>query len=95
MAKAVYAPAANDDLCDIVSFIAQDNPNAARRWLQNIRQTSNLLAMSPMMGEERRDFGVPGCRSFTVGRYVIFFRSRDDGIEIARIIHGSRDLRNL
>ena len=47
------------------------------------------------MGEVRPGFGVPGCRSFSVGNYVIFFRPIDDGIEIARVIHGSRDMRNL
>ena len=95
MGKAIYAPVANDDLFDIVSFIAQDNPDAAQNWLRKIREVCDLLATTPMLGEERRDFGVAGCRCFTVGNYVVFFRPVDGGIEIARIGHGSRDLRNL
>ncbi|MFG0291282.1 MAG: type II toxin-antitoxin system RelE/ParE family toxin [Rhodopirellula sp. JB044] len=47
------------------------------------------------MGEERRGFGVPGCRSFSFGSYVIFFHAIEDGIEVARVIHGSRDMRNI
>jgi toxin ParE1/3/4 len=47
------------------------------------------------MGELREGFGVPGCRSFSVGNYAIFFRPVEGGIEVARIIHGSRDMRNL
>jgi plasmid stabilization system protein ParE len=31
----------------------------------------------------------------SVGMYVIFFRPTSNGIEIARILHGSRDLGNL
>jgi plasmid stabilization system protein ParE len=27
--------------------------------------------------------------------YVVFFRPIEDGIEVARIVHGSRDLRSL
>lgn len=47
------------------------------------------------MGAERSGFGVPGCRSFCVGNYVVFYRAVDDGIHVARIVHGSRDLRSL
>jgi hypothetical protein len=47
------------------------------------------------MGEIREGFGVLGCRSFSVGNYVIFFRPIDSGIEVARVIHGSRDKRNI
>ncbi len=95
MAKVTYAPIANDDLAEIVSYIAQDNPNAARNWLRRIRAACNLLGTNPAMGERREDFGVAGCRSFTVGGFVVFFRRLDDGVEIARIVHGSRDLRQL
>jgi len=95
MARITYAPAADDDLCDIVSFIAQDNPDAAHNWLQRIGEVCELLAENPMIGEERRDFSVPGCRCFTVGNYVVFFRPVNDGVEVARVVHGRRDLRDI
>ncbi len=63
--------------------------------MAKIRQTCELLASHPEMGEKREGFGVPGCRSFSVGNYVIFFRGVTGGIEVARVIHGSRDIRNL
>ncbi|MFN9446997.1 MAG: type II toxin-antitoxin system RelE/ParE family toxin, partial [Pirellulaceae bacterium] len=53
------------------------------------------LAIQPTLGEARTEFGVSGCRSFSVCHYVIFFRPKEEGIEVARIIHGSRDLRSL
>ncbi len=90
-----YAPAAESDLVDIADYIARDKPEAARRWVERIRETCETLATQPEIGELRRGFGVPGCRSFTVGNYVIFFRATAGGIEIARVVHGSRDLRNL
>jgi len=95
MARITYAPAAVDDLCNIVSFIAQDNPDAAHNWLQRIAEVCELLAENPMIGEERRDFSVLGCRCFTVGNYVVFFRPVNDGVEVARIVHGRRDLRDI
>lgn len=95
MARVIYSPAADDDLVDIAAYIARDKPEAARRWVQTIRVKCDVLATHPMLGEVRPGFGVPGCRSFSVGNYVVFFRAVDDGIEVARIVHGSRDLRKL
>ena len=95
MAKVIYAPEADDDIFGIVDFIARDKPEAARSWMLKIRETCDTIATQPDMGEERSGFGVPGCRSFSVGSYVIFFRAIEGGIEVSRVIHGSRDMRNI
>ena len=95
MPQVIYAPEADNDLVGIADVIARDKPEAARRWVQNIRETCELSAMQPEMGELRNGFGVAGCRCFSVGNYAIFFRSVNGGIEVARIVHGSRDMRNL
>lgn len=95
MPRVDYAPEADDDLVGIADFIARDNPNAARRWAEKIRDVCSTLATQPDMGELRKEFGIAGCRSFSVGSYIIFFRAMDDGIEVARIVHASRDMRNI
>jgi len=95
MSRVVYAPEAESDLVEIAEYIANDKPVAARRWVAKIRATCETLASQPQMGELRQSFGIPGCRCFSVGKYVIFFRAAEDGIEVARIIHGSRDMRDL
>lgn len=40
-------------------------------------------------------FSAAGCRSVAIGVYVIFFRPTNTGVEIARVLHGSRDLGTL
>jgi len=92
MAEVVYAPEADDDLESIVDYIARDKPEAARNWLAQLRTICETLATQPGLGEERKGFGVPGCNSFSVGQYVVFFRPIEGGIEVARVIHGSRDM---
>ena len=92
MSEATFSQDAEADLLDIVEFIARDNPIAAREWVDAVRQRCHLLSQHPLMGESRPDFGVAGCRSISVGLYVIFFRPSASGVEIARILHGSRDL---
>ena len=39
-----------------------------------------------------RDELAEGLRSFAVGRYVIFYRPISEGVEIVRVLHGSRDI---
>ena len=95
MPAAIYAPEADDDLEGIVDYIARDKSTVAREWLAKVRATCQMLAENPQVGEVREGFGVPGCRSFSIGNYVVFFRPVDEGIEISRVIHGSRDMRNI
>jgi toxin ParE1/3/4 len=95
MPAVIYAPEADDDLEGIADYIARDKPTAAREWLAKVRATCQILAENPQVGEVREGFGVCGCRSFSVGNYVVFFRPVDDGIEVSRVIHGSRDMRNI
>lgn len=91
----VFARDADNDLYAITDGIAQENPTAARRWLAKIVETCKMLADNPAVGEARNDLGISGCRSFSVGNYVIFFRAVEGGIEVARVLHGARDIRSL
>ncbi|WP_099261842.1 type II toxin-antitoxin system RelE/ParE family toxin [Rhodopirellula bahusiensis] len=63
--------------------------------MRKIRDTCETIATQPETGEARPGFGVSGCRSLSVGNYVIFFRKIDGGIEVSRGIYGNRDMRNI
>jgi len=67
MANVIYAPEADDDIIGFVDFIARDKPVAARNWVRKIRDTCETIATQPEMGEVRPGFGVPGCRSLSMG----------------------------
>jgi toxin ParE1/3/4 len=95
MSRVVFAPDADADLIEIAEYIARDKPQAARDWLNRIRAACDTLATQPDVGESRPSLGIAQCRSISVGNYVIFFRAVSNGIEVARIIHGSRDMKNL
>jgi toxin ParE1/3/4 len=43
----------------------------------------------------RRDELAPGLRSFPAGRYVIFYLPLTDGVDIVRVLHGSRDIETV
>ncbi len=79
------------DLLDIWLHIATADLTAADRLLDRIDRTCSTLAASPELGRSREELA-PGLRSFPVARYVIFYRRSRTGIELARVLHGARDL---
>ena len=85
---------AEEDLIDIWIYIAQDNPGAADRVLDDIDERFHALADNPSMGRLRPDIA-PELRYFTVGKYLILYRTVQDGVQIVRVIHGARDLPHL
>lgn len=74
--------------------IAAENPRAADRVIDAIHEKSELLATAPELGRSREELA-PRLRSFPVGPYVIFYRPVLDGIEVARVLHGARDIPSL
>ena len=82
---------ARSDLDEIWFYIAQDNVDAADRFLGAIVSRFPKLAAMPQIGRARRELS-PRLRSFPVGRYIIFYRLIEKGVEIARVLHGARDL---
>ncbi|WP_047817342.1 type II toxin-antitoxin system RelE/ParE family toxin [Rhodopirellula islandica] len=94
MAKLFISPTTKQDLSDIFDFIARDKPSAAANWIEKIEEKCRLISTVPDFGELRNEYGAD-IRSSVVGRYVIFYRLIQDGIEVARVIPGDRDIRSL
>lgn len=86
-----FSAPAKRDLHEIGRYIARDNADAADALVDRIKATCELLAANPMMGQRRLGFTDPDLRSFSIGNYVLYFRPRENGIVIARVLHGSRD----
>jgi toxin ParE1/3/4 len=91
LARARLSRLAEQDLLDIWAYIAKDNPDAADRFTDLLSQKCDSLCDFPEVGT-RRDELAPSLRSFPVGRYIIFYRLGDPGIEVARILSAYRDL---
>ena len=79
------------DLDDIWDFIAQDDPDAADRFIETLHETCSLIFSMPRAGRYRPELA-RGLRSFSHGAYVIFYVIEGDILTIVRIIHGSRDI---
>ena len=60
-----------EDLIEIWMYIAQENPGAADRVLDDIEERFYVLADNPLMGRLRPDIAAE-LRYFTVGKYLIY-----------------------
>jgi toxin ParE1/3/4 len=86
-----YSSAANADIEEIALHIFDLNPVAARRFLDSLEETCALLVSHPFIGRSRAELG-ERLRSFPVGNFLVFYTPATDGIDVARVIYGGRDL---
>jgi toxin ParE1/3/4 len=98
--RAMRTPQARRDVMEIADFIAQNNLDAALRFLDAIDETFRFLAANPECGEqcEFRASRAQGLRAWTVQEfhsYVVFFRPIEAGVEIERVLHGARNIASL
>ena len=66
---------AEEDLTEIISFIAADNPIAANSIADKIEKNIELLSDNPMIGRIPRDEDIKnlGYRYIVVQDYIVFY----------------------
>ena len=84
-------PEARTDILEIWAYIAADSVDEADRWVDRLDEKMQLWASQPMMGRARDELS-PGLRSLSFGRYSVFFEPAANGIDVVRVLHGSRDI---
>ncbi len=77
------------NLDDEATYVASDDPNAARLIVERVLNAVAMLAHQPGMGRPGR---VPGTRELVVPktRYIVLYRVRGENIEVLRVFHTSR-----
>lgn len=85
-----YTRQARSDLEEIHSYIAQDNPLAARKVVAAIRRDITLLIDNPGLGRPGR---VAGTRELVVTRlpFIAAYRIHADVVEVLAVVHTARD----
>lgn len=81
---------AQQDLRAIHDYIAANNPKTATRYIGTLKEKCQNLADTPGIGVSRQEYH--GLYKFPVDDYLIFYRTGQNGIEVIRILHGSRDI---
>jgi toxin ParE1/3/4 len=84
---------AQDDLYEIVNFIAADNPTAAEAMAAGIEHGLAQLSIHHKLGRVPREEELRklGYRYLVKADYLIFYTIERNSILVHRIIHGARD----
>lgn len=95
--KLIWSPAARDDLHDIVTFIAHDNPNRAMSFGYELISETDRLQEFPDLGRAVPEFGNEFLREVVFRPYRIVYRVNHDAkiCEIARVWHSARGIPEL
>ena len=91
MLELVISDDAEQDLTDIWKYIAEDNPVNATRFLRKLAEKYHWLTENSQAGVNRNNL-LSGLRSFPYAKYMLYYRVKNDTLELVRVLHGSRDL---
>lgn len=88
---------AEDDLTEIVTYIAADRPSVAEALSTKIEKNLQLLARNPQLGRvpDEEELTRLGYRYLVVANYLIFYTMEGKTIYVHRILHGARDYLSL
>ncbi|HTU40125.1 MAG TPA: type II toxin-antitoxin system RelE/ParE family toxin [Candidatus Aquilonibacter sp.] len=84
-----WSPEAAADFAAIVEYIRKQNPSAAQRVAHSIYDGIASLARFPNQGRRGREYGTREL-VFTPLPFVVVYRTKDEFVEIARVLHGSQ-----
>ncbi|TWU13642.1 Plasmid stabilization system protein [Symmachiella macrocystis] len=96
MPQVLWDKAAIQDLDNIWDYIGSENhdPIAADRFIDLICERCKAYSQQPNMGTSWPELAPEVC-FFVVGVYVVIYRPTGDGIGVARILHGARDIQAI
>lgn len=96
MSPYALTPKAAEDLDEIWDYVAEDkSPSRADAVTERIRESIELVALTPGMGHGREDLADESLRVWPVYSYLIVYRPEQRPIEIVRILGGYQDILHL
>ena len=86
-----------NDLAEILAYIAAERPSAAAGQLTKIGRILGLLRRNPYLGKLPNDEHLTklGYRCLIIDDYLAFYTVEEQTVFVHRIIHGARDYLSL
>jgi|TARA_B110000503_G_scaffold138759_1_gene225593 toxin ParE1/3/4 len=66
----------------------------ADRLLDRLNEAMIKLTEMPKMGVERSEL-IKGLRSYPLGKYILYYRIKDNDLEVVRVLSSSRDIDSI
>jgi len=88
---------AEDDLNDIVMYVAADKPGAAAALADKLEAGLAVLSRHPFSGRVPRDGHLAdlGYRYLILEGFLVFYTVEPDAVLVHRLLHGERDYARL
>ncbi|MBL8073248.1 MAG: type II toxin-antitoxin system RelE/ParE family toxin [Nitrospira sp.] len=88
---------AEQDLTELISYLAAENPSAAAETLERIESRLQSVAIHPFAGRVPRDpqLIALGYRVLVIDNYLVFYKVKGATLLVYRILHGARDIYHL
>lgn len=90
----IISEQARTDIKEIWLYIAENDIDVANRIAKELSDKFDLLEANPQLGRKRNEFLID-LRSFPYKKYIIFYFEIEGGVEIFRVLHGSRNIEDL
>ena len=92
MVEIEWSPTAQNDLNEIIDYIAQDSLEYALSFLDQVREKVEKLINFPNIGRKVPELDDPKIRELLLRNYRLIYRVSNIKVQLVRIIHGSRIL---
>ena len=85
---------AEQDLTDLVSYLAAENARDASEMLDRIKARLEALQSHPFVGRVPHNpkLTALGYRVLVIDNYLVFYKVKANIVLVYRILHGARDL---
>ncbi len=92
MTQYILSEDAELDLDGIWEYIAEDNIDAADKWIGKLFDAFEAIGNSPGIGHKREDLTAYPVLFWPVGAYLIIYRVKSLPVEIVAVTQGARDI---
>ena len=88
---------AEQDLTDLLSYLAAENSQSAAEVLDRIEARLEALQNHPFVGRVPHNAKLTalGYRVLVIDNYLVFYKVKGNAVLVHRILHGARDLLRL
>ena len=91
--KVIWAPLAIERAYEEARFIAEDKPDAARRWLDGLFESTDRLQRFPQAGRIIPEIQHPDYREIAYGKHRVIYRVEKRRISILTVRRARQLLR--
>lgn len=94
-AKYFLSAYAEQDIDEVITYLANENPQAANDFVDALYDAFDKLADNPMLGHVRDDLTNHPVKFWTFKWHYLVIYNPVKPIEILRVVSGYRDITNM